>query len=97
MRAAGHIDATQISILTVGMTEAEVRTLLGDPIRVMAPDETITPSKAFQELGSQLRLSDDENVDVVWLYGRAEKARRQYCLGFSRGRLTSIWKITKSE
>ncbi len=96
MSSTGRITKEQLENLAIGMEEREVRSILGSPSQTIEPRDVVTPSEAFESLGSEFRFPD-QDLDTVWVYLHGTSNRRVFYLGFREGRLVTMWKATKSE
>src|SRR5687768_14942163 len=94
----GTIPVEKIQELREGMTEGEVRDILGPPKCIQSPDASQTPTEFFQALGLEIiDFAACRDLDAVWVYYHDRRKQFQLTrrivsyVGFRNGRYTGHW------
>jgi len=82
--------------IVVGLPEAAVKSILGEPTAVASRDKKATPSDLFRAMGSMFRFPDDES-DAVWAYVDPNRPRVRHYIGFKRQKVCATWKETLTQ
>jgi len=70
--------------------------VLGEPDKIEAAGETVTPSRFFESIGSIFRFGD-EHADIILTYIDPYRPRHRYKYGVENSRIVSTWRETVSE
>ena len=68
----------------------ELAALLGEPDQIDGIEQVITPSKFFEQIGSQFRFGD-QNSDVVLTFVDPYRPRKRYKFGVVGNKVESCW------
>ena len=77
------------------MSEQDVRAILGEPTSIRTRSQEKTPSDAFASLGSMFRFEDDA-AEIIWVFQDPHRLGFTQCVGFSRGKVCSVWQVAQS-
>lgn len=82
--------------VVAGLSERDVRELLGDPTAISRREQMETPSDFFRAIGSMFRFPDD-GTDVVWVYVDPHRPRVTNFIGFHSGTVQATWRDTLTQ
>jgi len=81
----------KLARIVPGLSEDDVKSILGQPTSVLSRDEKETGSDVMRELGSSFRFGDDA-TETVWSYQDPLRPRFFFNIGFSKGVVCGCWK-----
>lgn len=86
----------KVARVVPGLTEDDVRAILGEPWATHERADKPTPTDALQGLGSMFRF-EDAGSETIWTFRDPARPRFRACVGFKAGRVCACWREVVSE